>query len=900
MAHGDNGAVVERAGHGNARPVLAPSVPSPTSPADGVAAFASLPRPQQIVLLKSSRFNGRTFRLWDDAQVEKNLHDDDNFSGEEVDLGIGGECEAYPLEGLLPVSTDGLASSLFQAKLNDCSVVATLIACAHWSCRFNKPLAYDNIHHDRERGRLLCRLFVNGRFRMVAVTDKLPRDWRRAMASSETTPTLVWPALLEKAYFSLVDVARFGGSNCASDGLLLTGWLPELILSHDAATLGQLQHAFNRGDCIVSVGSRAGEREDLVAEHAYAVIAMDDEGLVLRNPWRAGDMKRVARQDLAVSFGTICVNWLPSVWRFRHEQHVSTIGIFSAHNIADAPRVVLQNDGDAAADILIVVSHHRIDSQQSLPRTSVVVHDSLDRWVAEQAVYRSDELVGRDVTFRISLPAQSMRVVSFAIITNQPHSASIFLASDSPSLSVMSSERRFASATVDGCWTDTTAGGPTSCYAYRDNPSYTLALGQSGMVDIVLESRSRELLQIDLLWGDCIPASLSHSEMVVPATGYRQHISHARTRLDAGTYTVVPSTFRPGVKEDFRISVLRAPEGDIQTTDVDASRLLSAGAVAASPVSLTRQPHFAAGRARHRVFFTEMARTWHIELSVASSRGTRLDVYVHAFRKSLQGDPISGSGNLVKLNVRLEHNAAAAVDGGSSRVTVSKMSALLKPGGTSKDAARTASRDAAKAPISVDGTGSVQLDGLELYPVLANGYSGSTTTGRTSAQPVQLPAQHDRPESVPQSRLLPSSLRIISPKITKTTTDSATVGADTPTVAAPKGGKGLKEKFSALGMARKLRKSSNNDSSARVLDLTFAVTGQGNADSVSLGKRETSQMAPNGNASSWSLSSAAALAVQNGGTPWPAGCAARLTVSRSAGDFWCLLDVVSDAPVTLS
>jgi calpain-7 len=66
----------------------------------------------------------------------------------------------------------------------------------------------------------------------VVIDDFLPEslpDYKALHVVCRSDPSVVWPALIEKAYLKVGGGYDFPGSNCAMDLYALTGWFPEQI-----------------------------------------------------------------------------------------------------------------------------------------------------------------------------------------------------------------------------------------------------------------------------------------------------------------------------------------------------------------------------------------------------------------------------------------------------------------------------------------------------------------------------------------------------------------------------------------------------------------------------------------------------------------------------------------------
>ena len=83
-------------------------------------------------------------------------------------------------------------------------------------------------------GKYVVRLNFNGCYRKVTIDDRLPvsKTKRLLHVVDRKNPSLLWPALVEKAYLKVRGGYDFPGSNSGTDLWILSGWIPEQIFLH--------------------------------------------------------------------------------------------------------------------------------------------------------------------------------------------------------------------------------------------------------------------------------------------------------------------------------------------------------------------------------------------------------------------------------------------------------------------------------------------------------------------------------------------------------------------------------------------------------------------------------------------------------------------------------------------
>jgi hypothetical protein len=203
---------------------------------------------------------------------------------------------------------------LVQDATTDCSVVASLCAGAARAQKGHPKLLSDVIYPWDEKeetplispnGKYIVKLNFNGCYRRVEIDDRLPvsKNKRMLHVIDRKNPTLLWPALLEKAYLKVRGGGYdFPGSNSSTDLWILMGWIPEQVFLQDADTdlsrvWGRMLEGWNEGDVLVTMGtgsiSPRAERElGLAAQHDYAVLDLKEENgyqlVLMKNPWIDG------------------------------------------------------------------------------------------------------------------------------------------------------------------------------------------------------------------------------------------------------------------------------------------------------------------------------------------------------------------------------------------------------------------------------------------------------------------------------------------------------------------------------------------------------------------------------------------------------------------------------------
>lgn len=114
---------------------------------------------------------------------------------------------------------------------------------------------------------------------------------------------------------------------------------------------------------------------------------------------------------------------------------------------------------------------------------------------------------------------------------------------------------------VEGSWTRRNAGGNARTASFFHNPQYALVVPQPTAISLLLATDADDVpIHVDLVWapGQRVTA-LTVRDIVVSSGEYRRGCALAEVRapqtIDAGTYTVVASTFEPGQHANFVLRV---------------------------------------------------------------------------------------------------------------------------------------------------------------------------------------------------------------------------------------------------------------------------------------------------------------------------------------------------------
>ena len=196
---------------------------------------------EKIILLQASKLHGCVFPPWEGSpkpeELKEQYRDGTVFRlSDEQSQAL--DCwKSLEDAGLASVDVQRTNVDLVQDITSDCSVVASLCAETARAEKLGQghgsllsSIMYPKAGRSTN-GKYIFKLYFNGCYRKVLIDDRLPasRTKRALHVFDRNNPSVIWPALVEKAYLKVRGGYDFPGSNSATDLWVLVGWIPEQI-----------------------------------------------------------------------------------------------------------------------------------------------------------------------------------------------------------------------------------------------------------------------------------------------------------------------------------------------------------------------------------------------------------------------------------------------------------------------------------------------------------------------------------------------------------------------------------------------------------------------------------------------------------------------------------------------
>ncbi|KAI1618007.1 calpain-7 [Exophiala viscosa] len=431
-------------------------------------------------------------------------------------------------------------------------------------------------------------------------------------------PGLLWPALVEKAYLKIRGGYDFPGSNSGTDLAVLTGWIPQQVFLHDEdvdqnGLWDEVLSNFRLGNVLITIGTGKLPRREqrhlgLASEHDYAVLELSSEGnrreVLVKNPWADGDVWRGAarrrpnRHDQEESdekssddkmmpgtfwidfnhvfqyFENMYINWNPGLFLHRQDMHVSwqQPQTASAGNIlVDNPQFAVQSS--EAGEVWLLLNRHFRTGDYTQSTVGKNGHISIYLYqrngngvvVSDGAKVRGPFIDSPNTLLRFQAVAQTAYT---AVVVSQdlPAGKMNFTISAFSKCSIMLSEARLQypqKYTVKSGWTRSNAGGNSESSNYLANPQFRLRLGSKQKSALILcvgegvKNNSPDIhVKILIVYSDGSRITRLRPRDVLAHSGdYRRGNAVLETELEAGSYTLICSTYDRGQYADFTLDL---------------------------------------------------------------------------------------------------------------------------------------------------------------------------------------------------------------------------------------------------------------------------------------------------------------------------------------------------------
>ncbi|KAI0532383.1 PALB protein [Xylaria digitata] len=601
-----------------------------------------IPASEKNILYRNSRLHGNTFPPWESDPDLAFFHGDiysdpSSFTlsprqkailagwKRPVDLIRERSGSITDLDNSVIETTDD--HDLVQDITTDCSVVASLCASMkHLRPGPNSilpalmfPVSPDGRPGISTNGRYVFRMFFNGCFRKVVIDDRLPAssNQRTLYVVDRQNPSLIWPALIEKAYLKIRGGYDFPGSNSGTDLSILTGWIPQqLFLQSDEvdwdATWRRIKKAYDFGDVVITLGTGhllpdEEEALGLAREHDYAVLDMSEtpgnRRLLVKNPWCDGLVWKgvgsassktqdaaddqptklkpgsfwIGFGDVTQNFESLYLNWNPSLFTERQDHHfkwqlpeANMVGSF-AHN----PQYSVTAESDDQTWILL--SRHFQDEELEISRKRSTTMAAVSNMLGFMSVYifenngrrvqLSDKSIYRGPFVdspQTLAPFEAKQGVSYTVVVvaqDLPLPSYSFTLSffSRTSLNIAPAQHDLKHYTeLHGRWTHRTSGGNSVSPLYLTNPQFSITLPRAGPLSVLLSTAKEDTpVHVDLVWANGQRVTtVTVRDLITTSGDYRRGCALASIpRVDAGMYTIVCSTFEPGQVADFTLRI---------------------------------------------------------------------------------------------------------------------------------------------------------------------------------------------------------------------------------------------------------------------------------------------------------------------------------------------------------
>ncbi|KAG8197420.1 hypothetical protein JTE90_014905 [Oedothorax gibbosus] len=464
--------------------------------------------------------------------------------------------------------------SIRQTIVSDCSFISSLAVSALYEKRFRKKIITSIIYPQNRAGepvynpcgKYMIKMHFNGVQRKILIDDYLPLGSQgELLCSFSSNKNEFWISLLEKAYMKVMGGYDFPGSNSSIDLHALTGWIPDRI-SIDVSDptfakdkiFNMLVEKHSKGDVLMTVATgelstEEADRAGLVPTHAYAMLdireVMGKRLCLLKNPWSHLRWKgRYSEHDTK--------NWTPQLkealkYDPRNAQMFDN-GVFwiDYESLLHFFRVIYDDFAENKEFIAVVV--YKNDGRK------VYVPNDPEPYIDGVRInsphYLCKIVVPQGGTTRYTLVISQYQKSQTIYYTLRAFSTCPF------TLSNIVNVFKYKHEIKNGEWTSELSGGcsnnPQTCH---NNPVYQVTLQSStDNNNILVDLKGPKQFYVGF---EIVTITVNNSNspgyFSRKASGsYRPGFSILEVQnVPTGTYNIIPSTFSPGQKGPFFLTV---------------------------------------------------------------------------------------------------------------------------------------------------------------------------------------------------------------------------------------------------------------------------------------------------------------------------------------------------------
>ena len=305
----------------------------------------------------------------------------------------------------------------------------------------------------------------------------------------------------------------------------------------------------------------------------------------------------VSLNDIFQSFESVYLNWNPNLFSFREDIHFEwnlTAMRSPSGSLSSNPQFGVRST--VAGTIWLLLSRHFTtissivdDNANASRQTSGTQHGFISLYafdnngykvfLSDSAKLRGTYVDSPNTLIKLEIPSAKWytAVVSEQDLPPSMYSFTLSAFSLHP-LKLREAQDKYRHYTLKkGAWTSSSSGGNASSAIYYTNPQFSIRLTEASDVSFLLESTERFPVHVKLVWANGKAVSSITTRDIVGDSGeYRKGYAFAEmSNVQAGTYTIVCSTFEQGQLGSFTLRIGTMSECIVeQVLSAEAGRLV--------------------------------------------------------------------------------------------------------------------------------------------------------------------------------------------------------------------------------------------------------------------------------------------------------------------------------------